>query len=57
MTFKLLAEYKCIYVVYMLAEYIYIFICIYFMLRNQYIWIFAIRSQMYTIDTYVHLAA
>jgi len=27
------------------------------MLINQYIWIFAIWSQMYTIDTYVHSAA
>jgi len=31
--------------------------CIYFMLKNQYIWIFTIWSQMYTIDTYVHSAA
>jgi len=27
------------------------------MLTNQYIWIFAIWSQMYAIDTYVHSAA
>jgi len=27
------------------------------MLKNQYIWIFASWSQMYSIDTYVHSAA